>query len=86
MKMTNPPTSDNPFDLNNLSHVEAIQCPECDATQEAEVLHTMPDYTYEKNCCVCGYAITKPEWKTIGLPIIWASLECKVHQCKANRK
>jgi uncharacterized Zn finger protein len=41
-------------------HYEIIKCPECGRHEVAEVLHTVPWYTYIHNC-TCGYIIMESE-------------------------
>lgn len=43
-------------------HTEYIHCPNCGEIEQAEVLHTMPWYSYVHFCTKCGYTITESEW------------------------
>jgi Zn ribbon nucleic-acid-binding protein len=43
-------------------HVESISCPECNAVQDAIVLHRLPWYTYIHECVKCHYTIMESEW------------------------
>lgn len=47
------------------SHVEWIKCPECEQINEAEVLHTIPFWSYVHCCDECGYYIMESEWNEI---------------------
>lgn len=46
------------------THREKILCPSCKTVQEAEVLHTLPWWSFV-HFCVCGYTITESEWEKI---------------------
>ena len=46
-------------------HIEEIECPECGKRQLATVLHTIPFYTYIKNCISCKYTIMESDWVLI---------------------
>jgi len=43
------------------THSEIIQCPNCGSTQEAQVLHTIPFYTYFHTCQLCLCEIQESE-------------------------
>lgn len=47
------------------SHIEAIACPECNEEQFAEVLHTVPFYSYVHTCRKCEYVIMESEWNRL---------------------
>jgi C4-type Zn-finger protein len=52
------------FKLDEMEqHTETIKCPECNAIQEATVLHTIPFWTYVHECKKCKYIITESEWE-----------------------
>lgn len=46
------------------THKETIICPNCNKTQEAVVVHTIPWYTYI-HICDCGYTITESDWDKV---------------------
>jgi ssDNA-binding Zn-finger/Zn-ribbon topoisomerase 1 len=46
-------------------HKETIECPECGKRQTAEVLHTLPWWSYVHNCVSCRYTIMESEWSCI---------------------
>lgn len=47
------------------SHIEIIQCPECDHIQEAIVEHSIPWHTYVHICDKCKYIIMESEWNVV---------------------
>lgn len=47
------------------THIEKIQCTECNHIQDATVEHTIPFYSYVHNCEKCGYVIMESEWNKI---------------------
>lgn len=46
-------------------HLENILCPDCNSKQDAEVMHTLPFWTYVHHCSDCGYTIMESEWNKI---------------------
>jgi len=46
-------------------HKEKIKCPECGKRQFAEVLHTLPWWSYIHNCVSCRYTIMESEWMIV---------------------
>lgn len=49
--------------INKKYHYEKIVCPECGYTQNAQVLHAYPFFSYVKKCRSCGYIIMESEWE-----------------------
>lgn len=47
------------------SHVELIECPECNEIQSATVEHTFPWYSYVHTCVKCNYIIMESEWNVL---------------------
>lgn len=41
---------------------ESIVCPECQTTQEAEVVNATPFPVYVHECQHCNYMITESDW------------------------
>lgn len=46
-------------------HIEQIECPECGKRQMANVLHTLPWWSYVHDCVSCKYTIMESEWVLI---------------------
>ena len=44
---------------------ETIECHECGKRQVAEVLHTLPWWSYVHNCVSCRYTIMESEWTLV---------------------
>lgn len=42
-----------------------IKCPKCNKIQFAEVIESIPFYSYTHECEKCGYLITEREWEEI---------------------
>lgn len=50
----------------NSPHYEAIECPNCNSTEIAEVEHTYPHWNYTHFCDKCNYVIQESEWNMVG--------------------
>lgn len=48
-----------------LQRFERIKCPQCGTIQDAEVLKTIPWFTYIHTCEKCDYAIMESEWNRV---------------------
>lgn len=44
------------------THFEEIKCPDCNTIQLGKVEHTIPFWSYHKECGLCGCVITESDW------------------------